>query len=50
MHINDMLDLTRIPFRYDEPPPRNVFETFWQWLVSRTDSFFLNSLLIIILA
>ncbi|KAF8807581.1 amino acid permease [Phlegmacium glaucopus] len=30
---------------YDEPPPRNKAEAFWQWLVSRTSSFFLNAFL-----
>ena len=30
------LDQAHIPFRYDEPPPRNTVEAFWQWLVSKT--------------
>ena len=21
---------------YDEPPPKNIWEKFWQWIVSRT--------------
>jgi yeast amino acid transporter len=48
--INDILDLTHIPFRYDEPPPRNKAEAFWQWLVSTTGPFFFNPLLIVTLA
>ena len=36
MNINDVLNLNScIPFRYDEPPPKNALEAFWQWLVSR---------------
>ena len=48
VYIFNTLDQTHVPFRYDEPPPRNKAEAFWQWLVSGIGSFHLNSLLIAI--
>jgi hypothetical protein len=27
---------------YDEPPPKNVWEKFWQWLVRNVELFYLR--------
>ena len=33
---------------YDEPPPKNIWEKFWRWIVSRTPYFPLESIALLI--
>ena len=33
---------------YDEPPPKNIWEKFWRWIVSRTPYFPLEAIALLI--